>query len=352
MSARILAPLVCITALVLGCQAQNGASPAASNVAPSEESPIAARIGDETITLAELDAYIKDGLFAQQTGDGNPSKLFDVRRPALDELVFKRVLADLAASRNVTIDELVAAEAEALGEVTDDEVLAFYGDKIDEMGGRSLEDLTPRIREYLSQVRAQEAANALVSAAGVEILLDRPRVEVATDGPSKGPADATVTLVEFSDFQCPFCTRSLAVIEELLKRYPEDLRVVYRHLPLDNIHSYARAAAEASACAEDQNQFWPYHDLLFANSKTLADEDLKRFAAELELDMAAFESCYSEGRFKQKVEDDLQAAHAIGITGTPAFVVNGVIISGAKPVEAFLPVIDEEIARAEGSESS
>jgi protein-disulfide isomerase len=247
----------------------------------------------------------------------------------------------------VTVDALLAAEAETLGDVTDEEVLAFYGDKVDQLGGRSLEELTPQIREYLGQVRRQEATEALVDAAGVEILLERPRVQVAADGPSKGPADATVTIIEFSDFQCPFCTRSIPVIDELMERYPEDLRIVYRHLPLDRIHPRARPAAEASLCAQDQDQFWSYHDLLFANSKTLGDEDFKRFAEELNLDVAAFERCYNDGKFKQKVEDDLQAARSIGVTGTPAFVVNGVVLSGAKPVEEFIPVIDEEIARAQ-----
>ena len=356
MRERIIAPLAGVFFFMLGCQAQveQIPAPAASDTAAAsgEGATPVARIGDTTITLDELDQWIKDDLFERQTSGGNPAKLFDLRRPALDQMIATRVLEMEAEQRNLAVDEVIAAEVAALGEVSDEEVAKFYADQIDQMGGQTLEQIGPRIRDYLGQLRTQGVAERLVEKANVTILLDRPKVEVAADGPSKGPADAAVTIIEFSDFQCPFCSRALPVLDELMKRYPNDVRVVYRHMPLDRIHPRSRAAAEASMCAEDQDGFWAFHDLLFANSKTLGDEDLKRFAAEANLDVAAWEACVSGGKFKSKVEADAEAAREIGITGTPAFVINGVLLTGARPVEEFVPLIEAALEQKKSGESS
>jgi protein-disulfide isomerase len=353
---RIFAPMACALLFTLGCQAQveGSKAPAASDppAASGEGSTPVARIGDVTITLDELDEWIKNDLFDRQTAGRNPAKLFDVRRPALDQLIAQRVLDREAERRNLAVDEVIAAEVAALGEVSDEEVAQFYADQVDQMGGQTLEQIGPRIREYLGQVRTQSVAERLVENAGVTILLERPKVQVAADGPSKGPADAAVTIIEFSDFQCPFCSRAVPILDDLMKRYPNDVRIVYRHMPLDQIHPRSRAAAEASMCAEEQNGFWAFHDLLFANAKTLEDEDLKRFAAEANLDVPAWEECVSSGKFKSKVDADVEAARGIGVTGTPAFVINGVLLSGARPVEEFVPVIEAALKQEKEGESS
>jgi protein-disulfide isomerase len=182
----------------------------------------------------------------------------------------------------------------------------------------------------------------------VTIHIEAPRIDVAATGPAKGPADARVTIVEFSDFQCPFCQRVLPTLERVLETYPEDVRIVYRHLPLRS-HGRARPAAEASLCAADQDGFWPYHDALFANTKALADEDLVRYAAESGLDAERFQRCLEERRFAAQVDEDAAAARGAGITGTPAFVVNGILLSGARPFEDFARVIDAELDRLGGS---
>jgi protein-disulfide isomerase len=134
-------------------------------------------------------------------------------------------------------------------------------------------------------------------------------------------------------------------VKTLMERYPEDVRVVYRHLPLD-FHDRARPAAEASACAHEQGAFWPYHDLVFENPDALSDEDLSRFASDLGIDADALEACLSAGRGQAVVDTDLAAARAHGISGTPAFVVNGILMSGLQPEEAFIRVIDSELATA------
>ena len=134
------------------------------------------------------------------------------------------------------------------------------------------------------------------------------------------------------------------MLKEIVARYPDDVRIVYRHLPLERIHKRARPAAEASFCADEQGKFWDYHDVLFANAKALSDEDLKQYAQDLDLDVAAWSQCLEEGTTSARVDADLEAGQAVGITGTPAFVVNGFLLSGSRPLQEFVEVIDAELA--------
>ena len=122
------------------------------------------------------------------------------------------------------------------------------------------------------------------------------------------------------------------------------MRVVYRNMPLRN-HQRARPAAEAALCANEQGKFWAYHDRLFENTRKLGDEDLLRYAEELELDAAAFSKCYEEKRFAHQVETDMEDGARAGVSGTPAFFVNGIMVSGAKPAEDFFRIIDAELER-------
>jgi len=214
------------------------------------------------------------------------------------------------------------------------------------MSGLPIEQVSGRIGEYLKQQKSIEVIEKFVLAANAEVLLQQPRVDIAADGPSKGPADAAVTIIEFSDFQCPYCSRALPALEEVMNLYPNDVRIVYRHLPLDNIHPRARVAAEASLCADDQGKFWEYHDVLFANNRALEDEDLRGNAETVGLDIDAFTQCMTEERHAVKVEADLEAGRAVGLSGTPAFFVNGLLLSGARPVEDFVRLIDLELGRS------
>ena len=153
-----------------------------------------------------------------------------------------------------------------------------------------------------------------------------------------------MTIVEFSDFQCPYCSRVLPTLTQVMERYPEDVRIVYRNFPLPS-HQRASAAAEAALCAQEQGKFWAYHDKLFENSRALSDDQLKDHAKKLELDVPAFEQCQSEERFEEQIQNDVREARAAGVTGTPAFFVNGVLLSGARPAADFYRTIDAELER-------
>ena len=340
--------------LALACQGgesspTGAAAPAAeaapaSGTAPAGE--LAAELDGQPITTGELDQWLKDQWFEGIAS--KPSELYEARSKALDGLIAERLVARKAAERGVDEEEVVRLEMEALGPVTDEQVRDFYEERKRQLGGASFEDVGPRIREFLESPPSRRGTvmTALRENADVVVHLEVPRIEVVAAGPARGAEDARITIVEFSDFQCPFCRRVIPTLDAILEKYPDDVRVVYRNMPLGN-HPRARPAAEAALCADDQGKFWAYHDRLFENTRKLADEDLLRYAEELELDKEQFVKCFEEKRFAEQVETDMQDGARAGVSGTPAFFVNGILVSGAKPAEDFFRIIDAELERLE-----
>jgi protein-disulfide isomerase len=159
-----------------------------------------------------------------------------------------------------------------------------------------------------------------------------------------GPADAPITIVEFSDYQCPFCRRwHQQVYEPLMAAYPGKIRLVYRHLPLTSIHPDAFSAAEAAMCAGEQNAYWDYHDKLF-DGDSLGSSVYLQYALDLGLDMDSFESCLQEHKYQEVVQRDSDFAINLGIRSTPTFFINGLAVVGAQPLEVFKQIIDKELA--------
>jgi protein-disulfide isomerase len=321
--------LAALAAFALGC----------ASAGLGKDEPVAARVGDEVITVAELDESIK-------------VQLYDLRSKALKSQLSQRALEAEAKKRNLTVEAMLNEEFQKLPPVDDAAVKDFYEKNKDRARGAPLEAVAPQIKSLLEGEAKRQAVDAIIAKTETTIVLERPRVQVGTTGPARGPADARVTIVEFSDFQCPFCARAKPVLDEVEKRHPKDVRIVYRHLPLDSIHPRARPSAEASACAAESNKFWEYHDRLFANNKALSDADLRKYASEVGLDAAAFDECLKSGRQKAAVDADVQEAQRLGITGTPAFVVNGILMSGYKSADEFDALIREELgAQATASAS-
>lgn len=172
------------------------------------------------------------------------------------------------------------------------------------------------------------------------------RYDIPTEGfPSIGPEDASITIVEFSDYECPFCQKwHDQVYGPLMAAYPGQIRLVYRNLPLTQLHPQAMNAAEASLCAGEQDAYWPYHGKLFENSAALNDDLYANLASELGLDVAAFESCMSGDKYLDEIEADMQFAIDLGVQSTPTFFINGLAIVGAQPLSVFQQVIDDELA--------
>jgi protein-disulfide isomerase len=172
------------------------------------------------------------------------------------------------------------------------------------------------------------------------------KVDVPADAPSFGPKDAKVTIVEWSDFECPFCGRVGPTLKQIKETYPKDVRVVFRHQPL-SFHPNAKPAAEASMAAHEQGKFWEYHDKLFANQRALDRASLERYAQEIGLNVGQFKAALDSGKYSAKVQADASAGAAVGANGTPTFFINGREFVGAQPFDNFKKIIDEEKARAE-----
>lgn len=165
------------------------------------------------------------------------------------------------------------------------------------------------------------------------------------DNPSLGPANAPITVIEFSDYQCPYCRKwHTEVFRQLMAAYPDKVRLVYRDFPLTSIHPEAEPAAEAAYCAGEQMNYFDYQDRLFSMQYGLDKAAFQRYAAEQGLDMDRFNTCLDTGKFNSKVMANYQYAAKIGISSTPTFFINGIAIVGAQPLEVFQQVIDQELA--------
>jgi len=326
---------VLLAALVLpliasSCSSNGGSGERAALPAPL----VVAEVNGREITLQEVDSKIA-------------GEIYDARSGALEELVTDLVIETEAERRGLTTDELIEQQIEQLGAVDDAEIAAFFEENRSRMRpDETLENVGPQIRGFLEQQREQAALGALRDTAAVSIRLEPPRIEIAAIGPSRGPDDAPVTIVEFSDYQCPFCGRAEPIVEQVLARYPDSVRLVYRHFPLDSIHPQARPAAIAAVCADAQGKFWEFHAKLFTSQRDLSAEKLTEFANEVELDLAALDVCRESEEAAEIVAADYAAGQAAGTTGTPAFFVNGIKLTGARPLEDFVEVIDAELAKA------
>ncbi len=221
--------------------------------------------------------------------------------------------------------------------------------------GQSLSQTNQALNDALSRA---EAAEAILQEVGLD-LPNQPRptrdpnepIEVVRypvteqDNPAIGPADAPITIIEFSDFECPFCTRwHQQVWPRLQEAYGDKIRLVYRDFPLYSIHPNAGPAAEAANCANEQGRFWEYHDLLFAAEQGLGREAYEAYATQLNLDLAQFKTCLDERRYESEVTADFEYARQLGIQSTPTFFINGVALIGAQPFEVFQEVIELELA--------
>ncbi len=323
---------IALTAGLLGC----------SRIGVTK-SDVAATVGDRKITVSEIDAAIQADLARIE------SEKYDARKNKLDQLIEETLIADKAKALGVTSDELLQREVTQKAKTpTDEDVKAAY-EKIRGQVG-PFEQVQARIREMLSnqgvQARRAEYLNEIRKEARVEIHLDPPRipVDVAT-GTAKGPEGAPITLVEFSDYQCPFCARSQGTVDQVLSKYSEKIRHVFMDFPLVQIHPQAQPASVASRCAGAQGKFWEFHKVLFERQKELSADNYKKWAGELGLDGEKFAACLDSKQFDAAIQQSVEAGKSAGITGTPGFLVNGVAIKGAQPVEVFISLIDEELAR-------
>jgi len=165
------------------------------------------------------------------------------------------------------------------------------------------------------------------------------------EGHSRGNPEASITIVEFSDFQCPYCDVFHPTLKQALSEYPNEVRWVYKHFPLDSIHPQAIPSAEASECAAEQGKFWEFTDILYENQSLLGESFYNQVASQLGLDMAQFENCVSSRKYQDKVKSDYQEGIVAGIRGTPGSLVNGVLVEGAVPYSNLKAAIESMLGQ-------
>ena len=351
-TSTLLAALLAAS-LFSGCNKEKAPAAAATATTPTaaaagEPSPdtVVATYGDgQKITYGDLNDRIKD-----QLANLDKQK-HQLRKQGIDGLVVERLVQAEAKKRNLTEEQLIKAEVDdKVPQPPEAELKKMYDEAKERLPpGTTFEQVKPQIVDFLTgskkQERAREFFAELKKGANVQITLPEPpreRKTVAATGAAKGPENAPITIVEFSDFQCPYCSRAIETVDQVLKAYPNQVRLVFRHFPLD-FHAQAPKASEAALCAQDQNKFWEMHDKLFANQKALEVPALKGYAKELGLDTGKFDKCLDSGEKAATVQADMADGKKVGVNGTPAFFINGILLSGAQPFDEFKSVIDSEL---------
>lgn len=334
--------------------AQSAQPPAPAPAAGTgDQTQVVASVGDKTFTLSDVETRWQADDPAERARV--TQLLYQHRRLAIDQLVGDFLLGEAAKKAGTTKEKYVEAElTKRRGPITDADIQKVYDDNRDRVGASTVADLKPSITEFITRNRdAQNLAvmvNELKSAGpAVKIALEPPRTEVtiAEHDPARGPKDAPITIIEFSEYQCPFCARVTPTLKGLEQKYGGKVRIVYKDFPLQN-HAQAPKAAEAAHCAGDQGKYWELHDRMFANQQQLQVPQLKQHAAAIGLDQAKFDQCLDSGKHAAIVQEDVAYGNQMGVSSTPTLYINGRLVSGAQPSSVFESIIDEELARKSG----
>lgn len=280
-----------------------------------------------------------DLLFQQQRALSDADLEAYARMIGLDLPRFRRSLQDPQHEAMILADAEEGRRVGARGTPT------FFVNGRKVMGNKSLEEF--RLHIDAEVARADSLLAKGTPRAGLyEALLDAPPAPPSVgDAPTLGPEDAPVTIIEWSDFECPYCARAADRVREIRARYGDRVRIAYKHQPLPG-HENAPLAAEASLAAHAQGQFWAFHDLLFAHQRELSRPLMERFAEQLGLDVLAFRAALDAGTHAEQVRRDASEGLTLGARSTPTFFINGRMVRGALPLEHFAGIIDEELARA------
>lgn len=315
----------------------------------------AAVINGQVITQQELEKAAEADLKGLETRRlQNESAIAQDKQQilakALEDLVFDKLVQAEAAKQQKTVQQLLEAEVESnVDTPSPEEVEAFYEANKDRIPIPK-EQALPQVKQFMmerSRARFRDMlSNRLKKQYGFKSYLEPIRAQLATAGfPTRGPATAPVTIVEFSDFECPYCGGLFPTLKQVEKNYPEQVRIVYRQFPLTNIHPHAQKAAEASLCANEQQKFWEFHDSMFGNQRELSIPDLKQRAVDLKLKTQEFNQCLDSGRHTAAIQADIQEGARNGVTGTPALFINGRLLSGNQPYTEIRDLIEDELQR-------
>ena len=272
---------------------------------------------------------------------------------ALQNMVVESLLEAEAKKRGLAdADALLEAEVKnKVTDPTDQEVTDFYPQVARQLRNRPLEEVRDQVKMGLRKQRERDRFMAYIEelkkANNVAVTLplpELPRFDVSIDDdPIRGNKDAKVTIVQFADFQCPYCGKGNETMTQVMKAYEGKVRMVFRDFPL-GFHPRAIPAAIAANCAEKQGKYWEMFDAMMPNQRSLEEEDLVRYATSAGLNLEQWNACRQDPAMAEEVAKDESAGQELGVTGTPAFFVNGIMLSGAQPFEQFQSIIDRELS--------
>jgi len=278
---------------------------------PEEDDDIAAVINGDVITLEEVEEPLSQDLYRLR------SQIYQLSKNKLDELIRELLIKKQAKAEGKSEEELI----ETIVKDTDD-----------------------KAGENQKQEKINKYADSLKEKFHVEVFLQKPSPPVKDD-PAQGPPDASVAVVEFSDYLCPACRKGHDISKTIKKKYGDQIRWIFKDFPLKQ-HKGSDKMAEAAHCADDQDRFWQYQDLMFSSEGPADLQQLEKYAEDLDLDTDTFRHCMETHKHRRKVEKNIKSGKDAGISATPTFIINGQKISGSLPVEKFEELIEESLRNA------
>lgn len=339
--------LIALFSLLMVTACSEGTSKPSYLFKPAPSEGLAAQVGDIKVTNAELQDGIESEVFEAE------SKVFDTKFNRLKTILLQKYMDRDPRKKGLSNDDFLNKYISQNVVVSEKEIEAFIKDQ-----NIPAEHINPQVKEkiknYLEMERKKEAVDKWLSEqtkkSPVEVYIPKPRrptfpVEVG-NAPFAGAKDAKVTIIEFSDFQCPFCAKGADLLRDIKKKYGNKVKVAFKNFPLP-FHNHAEKAAVAGLCANEQGMdyFWKMHDAMFANQDSLDPEGLKATAKKIGLKVDVFEKCLSENRHLAQVQADMEEGKKVKVKSTPTFFINGQVINGAQPLDVFSEIIDEELAR-------
>lgn len=308
---------------------------------------VAAKVGNVTITEAELVKGIESDIYEAE------QKIFDIKFNKLKAMVIEKLMEQDPKKKGLSNDEYMDKYIAGKATVSEKAIDAFIKEK-----NIPASNINPQIRERIKNYLLVEEKKKMVdkwlasktTKAPIEVFVQKPRrptydVKVG-NAPFSGGASAKVEVVEFSDFQCPFCARAAEILRQIKKKYGSKVKVAFKQFPLP-FHSQAKDAAIAALCANEQNTkyFWAMHDAMFADQSKLKIEDLKATAKKIGVDSKTFDECLDNKKYAAQVDKDMEEGKNNGVKSTPTFYVNGQQVTGAQPLEVFSEIIDSELKK-------
>jgi len=336
---RLLPAFVLISALALA-----GGAASADDQGPSD---VVAEVGGHKITKAELDQHASDNMArARSQLISAQEGFYEAERSALDREIDKQLLTQEAAKQHITGDELLKRVVQGRVKDPSEETMRIYylGSGTKEPYEAVRDKIMRSIRALEEKQAADEYLKALRAKQTIKVTLLPPRQEVAIgDLPLVGAAGAPITVVEFADYQCPYCRQEEPTMQRLREQFKDKVKIAYRDFPLP-MHPYAHKAAEAARCASDQGKFWPYHDKIFTGTAdALTIPALKSTARELGLNGDKFDKCLDSSQESAAVEKDYNDGRGLGISGTPTIFINGYALNGAASYDSIEEVVQQQL---------